>query len=117
MTAARTRIYHVCTRSDWDSAFSRGFHDGGPDDQRDGFLHFSTREQVEESVARHRAGQTDLVLLEVDPETLGPALRWEPARGGAPFPHLYGMLPVEAVQAVDDLPLGEDGRHRFPWHR
>ena len=67
-----------------------------------------------ESAARHRAGQSDLVLLTVDPASLGEALKWEPSRAGQLFPHLYGPLPVTAVLRVDDLPLGDDGRHVFP---
>jgi uncharacterized protein (DUF952 family) len=50
----------------------------------------------------------------VQTATLGEALKWEPSRGGALFPHLYGELPLSAVCRVDDLPLGPDGRHRFP---
>jgi uncharacterized protein (DUF952 family) len=56
---------------------------------------------VVETAARHFAGQTDLVMLTVDPEPLGAALRWEPSRGGALFPHLYAPLPIDAVVAVD----------------
>ena len=112
--AERAVVFHVCRREDWRAAERRGRYDGSPDDKRDGFIHFSAAHQVEESCAKHRAGQTGLVLLTVDPAALGPALRWEASRGGALFPHLYGALPVDAVIAVDDLPLGEDGRHVFP---
>jgi uncharacterized protein (DUF952 family) len=54
------------------------------------------------------------VLLHVDADTLGDALKWEPSRGGALFPHLYDSLPVEHVTRVEPLPLGSDGRHLFP---
>ncbi len=83
-------------------------------DAADGFLHFSSAEQIVESAARHRAGQDGLVLLAVDADRLGAALKWEQSRGGALFPHLYGGLPLEAVVRVDDLPRGPDGRHVFP---
>jgi uncharacterized protein (DUF952 family) len=55
----------------------------------------------------------DLVLAAVDADALGPALRWEPSRGGALFPHLYGPLPLDAVVWTRPLPLGAEGRHRF----
>ena len=75
---------------------------------------FSTAEQVAETAARHFAGQSDLVLLAIDAAALGPALRYEPSRGGALFPHLYGKLPLTAVRWVKPLPLGTDGKHVFP---
>ena len=107
-------IYHVTTWEAWRAAQAAGRYEGSADDRRDGFIHFSARAQLVESVARHRAGQSGLVLLSVDPDALGDALKWEASRGGALFPHLYGALPVEAVRRADDLPLGADGRHVFP---
>ena len=105
-------IYHMCKRNEWRQV-ANAYH-GSSQDQADGFIHFSTAAQVRESAARHRAGQPDLVLLAVATAALGDALRWEPSRGGALFPHLYGPLPVAAVVAVHDLPLGPDGLHLFP---
>jgi uncharacterized protein (DUF952 family) len=107
-------IYHMCRAEEWRAAQARGRYEGSSQDQADGFIHFSTAEQIVESAARHRAGQSGLVLLAVDPARLGTALKWEPSRGGALFPHLYGPLPLDAVLQVDDLPLGPDGRHVFP---
>ena len=63
-------------------------------DRQDGFIHLSGADQVVETARRHFAGATGLTLLTVDPDRLGDALRWEPSRGGALFPHLYGPLPV-----------------------
>ncbi len=107
-------IYHICTRAEWQAAQARGRYEGSSQDRADGFIHFSTAAQVEASAAKHRAGQDGLVLVAVDAEALGAALRWEESRGGALFPHLYGALPLEAVRAVEDLPLGPDGAHVFP---
>ena len=107
-------IYHMCRRDEWDAALARGAYRGSSQDAADGFIHFSTKSQLEASAAKHRAGQHDLVLLVVDPAMLGDTLRWEPARGGDLFPHLYGPLPPGAVRHVHDLPLGADGQHVFP---
>jgi uncharacterized protein (DUF952 family) len=107
-------IYHICRREEWAGAQAAGRYGGSSQDRDDGFIHFSDASQVEASAARHRAGQDGLVLLTVDAAALGDALKWEPSRGGALFPHLYGELPVTAVRRVDDLPLGPDGKHRFP---
>jgi uncharacterized protein (DUF952 family) len=112
--AAAGPIYHMCRREEWRRAEAEGSYGGSSQDQTDGFIHFSTAAQIVESAAKHRAGQTGLVLIEVDPAALGAALRWEPSRGGALFPHLYGRLPLAAVRRVVDLPLGGDGRHAFP---
>ena len=65
---------------------------------RDGFIHFSTAEQAAETAAKWFAGQHDLVLVAVDADALGDRLKWEPSRGGALFPHLYGELPLAAVR-------------------
>lgn len=107
-------IYHMCRREEWEAAEAAGRYDGSSEDAADGFLHFSSAQQIVESAARHRAGQDGLVLLAVDADRLGAALKWEQSRGGALFPHLYGGLPLEAVVRVDDLPRGPDGRHVFP---
>lgn len=107
-------IFHMCRSEEWESARSAGSYPGSSQDAADGFIHFSTGSQVEESAAKHRAGQDGLVLLTVDAARLGDALKWEPSRGGQLFPHLYGPLPVTAVLRADPLPLGPDGRHIFP---
>ena len=106
-------IFHMCRRDEWQEA-ARAVYHGSSQDQADGFIHFSTAEQIVESAARHRAGQSGLVLIAVDPVALGPDLKWEPSRSGALFPHLYGPLPLTAVSWVRDLPLGSDGKHVFP---
>jgi uncharacterized protein (DUF952 family) len=106
-------LYHMARRADWEQAETDGFYRGSPDDHRDGFMHFSTAGQVAESARRHRAGQADLLLIVVAEAAVGP-WKWEEARDGALFPHLYAHLPVKAAVGVHDLPLGEDGLHVFP---
>ena len=99
MTAgATTLVYKVLRAAEWAQMQARGVLEGSPGDKRDGFIHFSTAEQLEGTIARHFAGERDLVVLEVDAALLGAKLRWEPSRGGALFPHLYGELPLQAVR-------------------
>jgi uncharacterized protein (DUF952 family) len=107
-------IYHMCRRTEWETARAVGAYRGSSQDTADGFIHFSTAAQIRESARKHRAGQRDLVLVTVDPAALGAALKWEPSRDGALFPHLYGVLPMDAVVKVDPLPLGLQGQHVFP---
>jgi uncharacterized protein (DUF952 family) len=110
-------IYTMVRATDWRLAEAAGAYAGSADDQRDGFLHFSAAAQLRASAAKHRAGEADLLLVVVDAARLGAALRWEPAAGGRRpglFPHLYGTLPLTAVQGVVPLLLGADGTHDFP---
>jgi uncharacterized protein (DUF952 family) len=107
-------IYKICTASEWRDAERDGRYRGSAVDLKDGFIHFSTAEQAAETAAKWFAGQRDLVLVAVDGDALGNALKWEPSRGGALFPHLYGELAVKTVLRVDALPLDETGRHVFP---
>ncbi|MCJ2015790.1 DUF952 domain-containing protein [Methylobacterium sp. J-076] len=107
-------IYKICPRQLWREAQEAGRFAGAPVDLADGFIHFSTATQVAETAARHFAGQRDLLLVAVEADRLGPALRYEPSRGGDLFPHLYGDLPLSAVVDVADMPLGPAGRHSLP---
>lgn len=107
-------IYKICRASEWRDAEQAGEFRGAAIDLSDGYIHFSTGEQVAETAARHFAGMDDLVLVAVAAAALGPALKWEPSRGGALFPHMYGVLTPEAVLWVKSLPLAGDGRHMFP---
>lgn len=107
-------IYHMCRAEEWQAAQASGFYLGSSQDVVDGFIHFSTADQVVESAAKHRAGQAGLLLLAVEAATLGDALKWEPSRGGQLFPHLYGPLPTGAVRSARELPLAADGLHLFP---
>lgn len=107
-------IYKICPASLWRAAEAAGIFYGSEVDRRDGFIHFSNARQVAETAARHFAGQRDLVLVGVEEDRLGPQLRYEPARGGMLFPHLYGPLDPATVLWARPLPLGPDGHHLVP---
>lgn len=107
-------IYKICHQSLWREAEDTGAFAGASIDLQDGFIHFSTAEQVADTAAKHFAGQRDLLLIAVEGEALGESLRYEVSRGGALFPHLYAALPLSAVRWVKPLPLGAEGRHVFP---
>jgi uncharacterized protein (DUF952 family) len=107
-------IYKITPAALWCAAEAQGGFHGAPIDLADGYIHFSAADQVRETAAEHFAGQDDLLLIAVDPSRLGNALRYEPSRGGALFPHLYASLPLTAVVWVKPLPRGADGAHVFP---
>ena len=106
-------IYKIMRADEWAALRRHKTTDGAPVDVEDGFIHFSAEDQVRETAARHFSGEKGLMLLAVDELRLGEALRWEPSRGGALFPHLYGSLLLDAVEWAQPLPW--DGTaHHFP---
>jgi uncharacterized protein (DUF952 family) len=106
-------VYKIVATEEWAKAQAAGVFAGAAIDRTDGFIHFSTAEQAPETAAKWFAGRGDLTLAAVDAEALGDDLRWEPSRGGALFPHLYGPLPMSAVVWSRPLPLGPDGGYVF----
>lgn len=91
------QVFKICRIEDWNRAVHSGVFEGSADDTRDGFIHLSTGEQVAETAARHFRGQEGLLLIALDAERLGSPLKWEVSRGGALFPHFYGLLPASAA--------------------
>ncbi|MCV6585994.1 MAG: DUF952 domain-containing protein [Marinibacterium sp.] len=106
-------IYKIFRAPEWAALQAAGESAGAPVDLADGFVHFSTAEQAAETAAKHFAGEGDLVLLALDSDTLGEALKWEPSRGGALFPHLYRDIRMDDILWSVPLPL-IDGAHVFP---
>jgi uncharacterized protein (DUF952 family) len=103
------KVYKIAARADWEPARLKGRFDGAAIDLRDGYIHLSTAAQAAQTARLYFAGQADLVLLKIDAGRLGPALRWEPSRGGDPFPHLYGPLDCAVVEAATPIELAADG--------
>jgi uncharacterized protein (DUF952 family) len=102
-------IYKLLRPAEWAELQAEGGSAGAPVDATDGFVHFSTAAQLPETLRRHFAGETGVILLAVEAERLGTALRWEPARGGALFPHLYRELRLADAlwtRTLQDGPAG-----------
>lgn len=104
-----TLVYKIAPEALWREAEASGVFLGAPVDLADGFIHFSTAEQAQETAAKHFRGQSGLLLVAIEVGRLGPALRHEPSRGGALFPHLYAPLSLDAVRWVAPLAPGADG--------
>ncbi len=90
-------VYKVVSRPEWAEAERDGVFRGASVDLSDGYIHLSSGEQVERTVALYFADRDDLVLVAIEPEPFGAALKWEPSRGGDLFPHLYGALPFDRI--------------------
>ncbi|MDF0600345.1 DUF952 domain-containing protein [Psychromarinibacter sp. C21-152] len=106
-------VYKIFRTEEWQALQADGATLGAPIDRSDGFIHFSTADQAPETAAKHFLGEGDLWIAAVDADALGDALKWEPSRGGALFPHLYRPLMLEDVVWAWPLPF-EDGIHKFP---
>ncbi|MEM6577754.1 MAG: DUF952 domain-containing protein [Pseudomonadota bacterium] len=106
-------IYKVFRASEWQHLRREGQSAGAPVDLADGFVHFSSADQLAETLARHFGGEDDLMLLAVESDRLGDALRWEASRGGALFPHLYRELRLSDVVWAQPLEM-KDGVHVLP---
>ena len=92
-----TRAFKILTAAQWASFAAENLFDGSPDDRADGFIHLSTADQVDGTIAKHFSGHSNLVIAEIELARLGDMVRWEPSRGGQLFPHIYGVLTMDAV--------------------
>lgn len=106
--------FKILTRDQWNQWRAGDLFTGAPVDIADGYIHLSTRDQVRETAEKHFAGQDDLILAMIDLAALGDAVQWEPSRGGALFPHVYGTIPMSAVTTKAVLRLDSTGQHVFP---
>lgn len=101
--------YKIMSAAELQQMQRDGVFHGSPVDVTDGYIHLSCGSQVAATLDRHFGGVEDLMLVAVDLSLLGDSLRWEPARGGELFPHIYGPLPVAAVVTVGAVERTADG--------
>lgn len=106
-------IYKIFRGDEWAALRRDGQTAGAPIDLADGYVHLSTAEQAPETAAKYFADAEGLMLIAVDAEAAGSALKWEPSRGGALFPHLYREMRMEDVVWAQPLPI-VNGTHQFP---
>lgn len=107
-------IYKVLRAAEWQALQDAGETAGAPVDLADGFVHFSTAAQLPQTLARHFAGEAGLVLLACETDDMGGALRWEPSRGGALFPHLYRALRIGDIIWTRPVGVGPEGHATGP---
>ena len=106
-------IYKIFRAAEWHALQAEGETDGAPIDLEDGYIHFSTVQQAQDTADKHFANAKNLFLAAVETDALGSAIKWEVSRGGAELPHLYDTLKLSDVLWCWPLPL-VDGRHKFP---
>tara|TARA_R110002096_G_scaffold22306_3_gene71907 strand:+ start:72 stop:434 length:363 start_codon:yes stop_codon:yes gene_type:complete len=110
----KTRIYRLVEPSRWAEAMHAGVFKGEADDVRDGFIHFSTAEQLEGTLDKHYGAYDRLALVEVVAGDVGAELKWEKSRGGDLFPHLYGALAMTAVTSLRLIRRNDDNSWTLP---
>lgn len=106
-------VYKILTQAQFNTLCAGNF-DGAPVDMADGYIHLSTAEQLDETLAKHFSGQDGLVIAAIPLAPLGAALKWEASRGGQLFPHLYGRLTIDLVSNHAPLQRDQNGRARLP---
>jgi uncharacterized protein (DUF952 family) len=104
-----SKIYKILPKSEWDAARAAGVFAGSAVDLADGFIHFSGHDTAQRTAELYFKGQAELMLLTVEADDLGEALKWEASRDGALFPHLFRGLRVDEVLAERALELDADG--------
>ncbi len=101
-------VYRLATRAEWAATRETGVAPTREIDERDGYIHLSTREQVIETANLHFAGVADLLALEAPLQPIADKVKFELApKRGQHFPHLYGELRREYVARA--LPLIDTG--------
>ncbi|MDQ2892339.1 MAG: DUF952 domain-containing protein [Pseudomonadota bacterium] len=114
MTARPMTAYKVLTAGQIEQLERDGRFAGSPADLADGFIHLSTEAQLPGTLNKHYTGQTGLSIAAVDVGSFGDSLKWEAARGGDLFPHLYAPLLLETVTAYGPLKHDDSGKPRLP---
>ena len=106
-------IYKIVPRADWSAVKEQ--YEGSAHDCADGFLHFSTWEQLSDTLRLYYAGQDDLILVAVNTATLGATLKWEYSNSrNQDFPHLFAALPLAAVTSTAPIIKDTDGIFVLP---
>ena len=110
-----TPAYKILAADEWAAVPPDGVWGGSEVDRADGFIHLSTEDQLHETAGKHYAGRDGLMILTLDADhpPLKALIRWEPSRGGALFPHIYGELRAEWVLAARPASVDSDGTLRI----
>lgn len=105
MTPPKAPIVKLLRAAEWAAFEASGVFAGSPDDLRDGYIHISAPDQVAGTAAKWFAGEAGLMAVTLDADALGDELKWEPARGGVLFPHLYRPLVMADVVSAAEYAL------------
>ena len=99
---ADDQIFHLALPDDWATAFGDGEYrmsTRGVTLEQEGFIHCSTRAQMEDTANRFYGDLDQLIVLTIDPRLVPARIVFEPPAPGIDtlFPHIYGPIPIAAV--------------------
>ena len=106
--------YKICSKNEWENAVTEKFYTGSEVDNKDGFIHLSTKEQLKETVIKHFKGQKNLLIICFRAAVIEDKLKWEISRNEELFPHYYGNLETNKAEEIYNLKLNTNGIHEFP---
>lgn len=104
----KNSVFKIETRARWHENANKGVYFGSQLDKSDGFIHLSTLGQVAQTFALYFQGVSDLIIVEIDADFFGENIKWEKSRNGELFPHLYGILEMEAVRKIHEVEYNGD---------
>jgi uncharacterized protein (DUF952 family) len=91
-----TLIYHIADTNQWEQAQVSRFYTH-PSLHSEGFIHCSTKEQIEETANHYFADADQILVLFIDPSRLEPELVYETATRGGEYPHIYGPVNIASI--------------------
>lgn len=102
-------IYHLTTPADWEKSLTEDFHEADSLSQ-EGFIHCSTKEQILPTAQLHFTDGETLVVLGIVEKRVKSILKWEHSRNGELFPHIYGKIPLSAIDTTFMLLRTKEGK-------
>lgn len=89
-------IFHIVKKEDWVKPTQYVYQSESLKAQ--GFIHCCTVNQIDKILNQWFKGQTNLVLVEINPDLLKAKVKFENLEGGQElFPHIYGPINLDAV--------------------
>ena len=107
-------VYKICSKDEWGKAILNKFYGGSEIDNKDGFIHLSTKKQLNETVTKHFRGKKNLLVISFSTKKIQDNLKWEVSTNGDLFPHYYGNLETKFAETTYNLHLHADGIHECP---
>ena len=94
-------IYKILTKNEYEVFKKTDYYPGTEKDISDGFIHFSTKDQLIGTLEKYYKSEKNLILLKFPSNNLK-NLKWEKF-GELFFPHLYSKLNTKDLSEIYKL--------------